>query len=119
TPRGVEVWLYGKMPIFLPLPGRHNASNALAAVTVGLIHGLDPLTIRHQLRGVRLPSLRMQRVAFRGVTMFLDCYNANPASLAAAVDELSTRATPGRRVLVVGDMLELGPRAVDLHLEAG
>jgi hypothetical protein len=96
----MEVWLYGKMPLFLPVPGRHNVSNAMAAVALGMIHGIDPATIRIQLRGVRLPSLRMQRVAFRGVTLFLDCYNANPASLAAAVDELSTRPTPGRRILV-------------------
>jgi UDP-N-acetylmuramoyl-tripeptide--D-alanyl-D-alanine ligase len=119
TPRGMEVWLYGKMPLFLPVPGRHNVSNAMAAVAVALVHGVDPATIRVQLRGVRLPSLRMQRVAFRGVTLFLDCYNANPASLAAAVEDLSTRDAAGRRVLVVGDMLELGSRSAELHRAAG
>ncbi len=119
TARGMEVWLYGKMPLFLPVPGRHNISNAMAAVAVGLVHGIDPATIRIQLRGVRLPSLRMQRVAYRGVTLFLDCYNANPGSLAAAVDDLASRTTPGRRILVVGDMLELGPRSAELHRAAG
>lgn len=119
TARGMEVWLFGKMPLFLPVPGRHNVSNAMAAVAVGLVHGIDPATIRIQLRGVRLPSLRMQRVAYRGVTLFLDCYNANPGSLAAAVEDLATRDTTGRRVLVVGDMLELGPRSAELHRAAG
>jgi UDP-N-acetylmuramoyl-tripeptide--D-alanyl-D-alanine ligase len=119
TARGMEVWLFGKMPLFLPVPGRHNVSNAMAAVAVGLVHGIDPATIRVQLRGVRLPSLRMQRVAFRGVTLFLDCYNANPASLAAAVEDLSTRTATGRRILVSGDMLELGSRSAELHRAAG
>jgi UDP-N-acetylmuramoyl-tripeptide--D-alanyl-D-alanine ligase len=119
TPRGMEMWLYGKMPLFLPVPGRHNVSNAMAAVALGMIHGIDPATIRVQLRGVRLPSLRMQRVAFRGVTLFLDCYNANPASLAAAVEDLSTRTATGRRILVAGDMLELGSRSAELHRAAG
>jgi UDP-N-acetylmuramoyl-tripeptide--D-alanyl-D-alanine ligase len=115
----MEMWLYGKMPLFLPVPGRHNVSNAMAAVALGMIHGIDPATIRIQLRGVRLPSLRMQRVAFRGVTLFLDCYNANPASLAAAVEDLSTRTATGRRILVAGDMLELGSRSAELHRAAG
>jgi UDP-N-acetylmuramoyl-tripeptide--D-alanyl-D-alanine ligase len=119
TARGMEVFLFGKMPLFLPLAGRHNVSNALAAATVAMIHGVDPAVVRQQLRGVRLPSLRMQRVTFRGVTMFLDCYNANPGSLAAATEELSTRPAAGRRVLVVGDMLELGARSADLHRQAG
>jgi len=119
TPRGVEFFLYGKMRIFLPVPGLHNVPNALAAVAVGLLQGIEPGALREALRGVRLPSMRMQRIALGGRTLLLDCYNANPASLHAAVEELSARPARGRRVLVMGDMRELGPRSADLHYAAG
>lgn len=119
TPRGVEFWLFGKMRMFLPVPGLHNVQNALAAVAVGLVAGATPAQIREALRDVRLPSMRMQRLTFGRRTLFLDCYNANPASMRAAVEELAARPCSGRRVLVLGDMLELGRASEELHEAAG
>ncbi len=119
TPRGVEVWLYGKMRLTLPVPGLHNAHNALAAAAVGLLFDIAPEQIRLGLRSVHLPSLRMQQLTFGGVTLFLDCYNANPASLQAAADELACRGGDHRRVLILGDMLELGARSREYHEQAG
>jgi len=101
------------------VPGLHNLSNALAAVAVGLAHGVTPYEIAAGLATVKLPEMRMQVVQHRGVTFVLDCYNSNPASLEAAVEELAARASSRRRVVVLGDMLELGRHTERLHCEAG
>ncbi len=119
TARGVAIWVYGRMRMYLPVVGLHNAHNAMSAVAVALSLGVAPREIRAGLRRVRLPELRLQLRRMGGVPVLLDCYNANPASLAAAVDELSGRARGRRRVLVLGDMRELGPRAEALHRECG
>lgn len=119
TPRGVEWWLYGKGRMFLPVPGLHNARNAVLAAAAGLLQGATAEAMRAAFRDVRLPAMRLQRMAVRGATLVLDCYNANPASVEAAVEELSSRGAKGRRVLVLGDMLELGPQSGDYHYAAG
>jgi UDP-N-acetylmuramoyl-tripeptide--D-alanyl-D-alanine ligase len=116
---GVAVWLYGKMRLALPVPGLHNISNAMAAVAVGMLHGVTPEEIAKGLAGVALPEMRMQVRTVAGVTFVLDCYNANPASLEAAADELDARAGRRRRVVILGDMLELGQHSERLHREAG
>lgn len=119
TPRGIEFFLFGKGRMFLPVPGLHNVRNALAAASVALLQGLTAEQIRAQFRGVKLPSMRMEKRTFGGVTLLLDCYNANPASMRAGIDELATRPAAGRRVLVMGDMLELGPRSGEFHYAVG
>jgi UDP-N-acetylmuramoyl-tripeptide--D-alanyl-D-alanine ligase len=118
-PRGVAFWLFGKMKVSLPLQGVHNASNALAATAVGLLLGAEPLAIRDALRVVEAPRLRLQRERVGGVVFVDDSYNANPASVGAALDEMSATACDGRRVFVLGDMWELGDLAEEHHRRAG
>ena len=119
TPRGITVWIYGKMRLFLPVMGVHNAGGAMAAVSVALALGVAPKDIRKGLRSARLPGMRLELCRMGGVPVLMDCYNANPASLRAAADELIARGGGRRKVLVLGDMRELGPRSDAMHRESG
>jgi UDP-N-acetylmuramoyl-tripeptide--D-alanyl-D-alanine ligase len=119
TPRGIAVWVYGKMRLFLPVMGVHNAQGAMAAVAVALALGVAPKEMRKGLRSVRLPGLRLEKRRMRGVHVLLDCYNANPESLQSATDELVARGGDRRKILILGDMRELGPRSDAMHRDCG
>ncbi|MCW3026436.1 MAG: UDP-N-acetylmuramoyl-tripeptide--D-alanyl-D-alanine ligase [Solirubrobacterales bacterium] len=94
---------------------RHNLLNLLAAVAVARALGMTPAG-RLQ---VRFSAMRGERIALPGgVILIDDCYNANPMSMRAAIDDLVETA-PARRVALLGDMLELGPDAARLHREVG
>ena len=102
----------------LNLLGRHNASNALAAASVGWACGLSPDEIRAGLQRVEAQPGRLQvRAGARGSTLIDDTYNANPTSLKAAIRALAARE--GRKTLILGDMAELGTRAQEFHAESG
>ncbi|MFO1423039.1 MAG: UDP-N-acetylmuramoyl-tripeptide--D-alanyl-D-alanine ligase [Candidatus Competibacteraceae bacterium] len=104
--------------IQLPLPGRHNVRNALAAAAAALAVGATLEDIRRGLESLRGVGGRLQRLPGRhGGTVIHDAYNANPASLAAALEAVG--ASPGRKWLVLGDMRELGPAADALHARSG
>jgi UDP-N-acetylmuramoyl-tripeptide--D-alanyl-D-alanine ligase len=108
----------GEVEIALPLPGRHNVRNALAAAAATLAVGATLAEIREGLESLRGVGGRMQRLRGRhGGAVIHDAYNANPASLAAALAAVG--AEPGRKWLVLGDMLELGPTAEALHAQSG
>lgn len=108
----------GEAAVHLPLPGRHNVRNALAAAAAGHALGLDAGIIASGLAATRAPAGRLAPVAARrGARLIDDSYNANPASLAAAIDWLATMR--GHRVLALGDMAELGEAGPALHAEAG
>jgi UDP-N-acetylmuramoyl-tripeptide--D-alanyl-D-alanine ligase len=98
----------------------HNLQNLLAAVAAALALGIEPAELAEQgSLQVRFSALRGEHLTLAGgVVVINDCYNANPMSMRAAIDDLAQTA-PARRVAVLGDMLELGPQAPRLHREVG
>jgi UDP-N-acetylmuramoyl-tripeptide--D-alanyl-D-alanine ligase len=99
----------------LPFASAHMRSNALAALAAARAVGVRP----RGMLDVTLSSMRGQRIELPGpVVVIDDCYNANPMSMRAALDDLAASAT-GRRVAVLGDMLELGPDERRFHEQIG
>jgi UDP-N-acetylmuramoyl-tripeptide--D-alanyl-D-alanine ligase len=119
TPDGLSFFLYGKMEMSVPVPGLHNAMNALAATGVAMRLGVGPAEIRDRFLSFALPEMRLSRRRIDGVTLVNDAYNANPASVAVAVEELRAEPAEGRRILVIGDMFELGEYTSRLHRQVG
>ncbi len=108
----------GDAAVALPLAGRHNVANALAAAAVALALDVPRATIVAGLEQVDGVAGRLKVEAMRGGwTLIDDSYNANPGSLMAAIDTLALAA--GERVLVLGDMAELGANARALHAGIG
>jgi UDP-N-acetylmuramoyl-tripeptide--D-alanyl-D-alanine ligase len=108
----------GAAEVELPLAGRHNVGNALAAAAAGIALGLTPEVIASRLAEVRGAAGRLNwRRSREGARLLDDSYNANPSSLRAALEVLA--ALPGKRWLVLGDMKELGDSAAELHEVAG
>ncbi|MEO7323822.1 MAG: UDP-N-acetylmuramoyl-tripeptide--D-alanyl-D-alanine ligase [Dokdonella sp.] len=104
--------------VALPLTGRHNVMNALAASAVALALGVPLTTIRAGLEAAPSVDGRLMRHTHAsGAVLIDDSYNANPGSFAAAIATLANES--GERVLVMGDMAELGADAERLHAEVG
>jgi UDP-N-acetylmuramoyl-tripeptide--D-alanyl-D-alanine ligase len=102
----------------LPVPGRHNALNALAAMAAARHFGFEEAEAAAALADFTPVEMRLERVPAGAVTIVNDAYNANPSSVAAAAEVLAG-CEASRRVAVLGDMLELGDRARELHLRTG
>ena len=103
--------LLDEASIPLPLDGRHNARNLLLALAVGSHLGVDPASAA-QLH-VNIPGGRNRRLQQGGLTLLDETYNASPEAVLAALDLLADQ--PGRRFAVLGTMLELGDRSIELH----
>lgn len=105
----------------IPLPGRHNVRNALAAIAVGLWMGLGVEEIAEGLASAEISGMRMELLrAPEGILILNDAYNASsPEAMLAALEVLGTEATGRRQVAVLGSMLELGPATESAHREVG
>lgn len=108
-----------KVQIKLRALGRHNVHNALAAIAAASLYGIGPETAGRALEDFVLPKLRMEFTSCDGISFIFDCYNSNPASLKSAIETLRDMEPYERKVLVAGDMLELGEAAPALHREIG
>ena len=105
--------------VHIHVQGEHNVTNALAAAAVGSVLGLPGGSIAQGLSGFRPAAMRSQVFVNQGITVINDCYNANPASMKAAVQLLAQRGAGRTTIAVLGDMLELGSDAVQLHEDVG
>ena len=102
----------------LPLVGEHNVLNALAAVSVSIASGIKVFEAVAALATLKPADRRGQVLQLGNITVINDCYNSNPKALRAMVDALSAmKAT--RRIVIAGEMLELGPEGETLHRESG
>jgi UDP-N-acetylmuramoyl-tripeptide--D-alanyl-D-alanine ligase len=120
-PEGVEVDAWGMHrfrwqghAVTLSVPGRHAVANAMLALAVSRLLGVAPGDAVRGLSGVEAGSMRGEIRRIGDLTVVVDCYNANPPSVRAALDLLAGHAA-SRRVAVLGTMLELGEAAADLH----
>jgi UDP-N-acetylmuramoyl-tripeptide--D-alanyl-D-alanine ligase len=109
----------GKLDINLKLLGEHNVYNALAAFAVGSLLGVDEFKIKESLQRYTPSELRMELVQIGNVKVINDSYNANPVSMEKAIRTLKQVKSPGRKIALLGDMLELGEKAFDYHLKLG
>jgi UDP-N-acetylmuramoyl-tripeptide--D-alanyl-D-alanine ligase len=123
TPEGVafDLLLPGeKTRVALKTPGRFMVTNALAAAAAGHLAGLTVAEIKAGLEAFTPAKGRLHVVTtVRGVRIIDDTYNANPASMAAAIETLAALAKDRPAIIVLGDMLELGAQSEQLHRDVG
>jgi len=103
----------------LPVPGRHNIMNALAAIAVGRAMGVPDEDAIAGLTEFEMSPMRMSTVSVGTWTVINDAYNCNPGSLGVAFEVLVDAAGEGTSAAAIGDMLELGAISTRAHREAG
>jgi UDP-N-acetylmuramoyl-tripeptide--D-alanyl-D-alanine ligase len=110
----------GAMEFVLPLLGRHNVTNALAAIAVAASHALPWQTIRDAVAGFKPEKMRGQVIRFaEGFVVIDDSYNSNPKALTEMIRFCGGLKGSARKIIVAGEMLELGPEGPGLHRECG
>lgn len=116
---GYSFMLSSGIQVVLRIPGVHNVMNALAAISAAYELGITPQESAQVLARFRMSGMRLEAIDIHGVAFLNDTYNANPASVAAALDELGSAPCSGRRIAVLGDMLELGEQSSAMHYDIG
>ncbi len=107
-----------RQPMQSPLLGKHNVYNVLAAAAIALEHAITPSEIAAALPSLQAADKRGQVVQLGNITVLYDCYNSSPKALMAAVDTLAAMPAQ-RRIVVAGEMLELGVSSEQLHRDCG
>ena len=111
----------GEYRAHIPAIGVHNVLNALAGFGAGIAAGIEPKQCALALANFKNTGMRQKMRIFRGISVVEDCYNANPDSMKAALCTLGAQklSEGGRKIAVLGDMLELGTVAESSHYETG
>ena len=107
------------MRFSVPVWGRHHIHAALAAVAVGRMMGFDLEEIAAALAGYQAVPMRCEVTENRGATIINDTYNSNPTAMRAALELLRDFDVAGRRIVICGDMAELGPQSIAWHWQMG
>ena len=117
TATAVTPW--GRAEVRLSIAGRHHLGNALLAIAVAGHLGVDVVDAAAAISAATVSPWRSQLRSFDGVHVLDDAYNANPASVIAALDTLEGIDTDGRRIAVLGEMAEIGPSSAAAHTTVG
>ncbi|HEY5611096.1 MAG TPA: cyanophycin synthetase, partial [Thermoanaerobaculia bacterium] len=108
-----------RRPISFSIPGRHNLENLLAAIATARTAGISWEGIERGIGRIQPAYHRGVLVEWRGATLYDDTYNSNPYALSRALELLARAEARGRKIAVIGDMLELGPDELKFHRDSG
>lgn len=109
----------GELKVHIPVLGKHQAMNALAVIAAAKHAGLTDEEIRRGFAQVQLTGMRMEWEDVAGISIINDAYKSNPSSVRAALDLVYELEPYERKIVVLGDMVELGEESVELHREIG
>ncbi len=118
---GMLITPFGNAKAKINIAGRHNCENAAAAAAAVMCAEKEiiPEEIASAFTKLKSVNMRCQIITINGAKIILDCYNANPDSMRAAIDLLTDLETSGKKIAFIGDMLELGSESEKYHKEAG